>query len=110
MNGMRLTLRGSHAYCDGLPFSHCGAGDGHRLQPGSYPLRAEFSTTHGRELPFADGLGLVGAVPESAVILGRVLGRTGPIPCKLTEARLVSLLLQNAELGYGAVLEILPHG
>lgn len=109
MNGMRVTIRGNTVYCNGIQFSHCGAGHGHSLQPGSYPLRAEFSTEHGRELPFADGVGLVGAVPESAVVLGRVLSRTGPVPCKATEARLVSQLLRNAEMGYGAILEIL-HG
>ena len=95
---MKLSIEAGALYVDQLFFCYAGAGhERNALQPGRYPVATQFSHAHGQELPNAAGLGWIGpcidrAAAECDVILGRVRGSDGLLPCSAHVGRLLALL------------------
>lgn len=109
---MKLLIRGNSLFADNLMFCHAGANHARRdqFQSGSYEVTARYSHEHKRDVPYADGLGWVGADPACAVVLGRVVdGNSQVLPCLVTETRLIGLLERLEEQGKRCLLEI-SHG
>lgn len=90
---MKVSIESGMVFVGNLYFSDCEATGGREnVQPGRYPLTAQYSETHGRELPHADGFGWLGADAQCDFILGRVRGKHGLIPCQATVQRLLNLI------------------
>ena len=105
---MKLVIQGNRLYADNLRFCHCEVKeDGNGIKPFSGTVEARFSHHHGRELPIADGLGWLGAAPECAVRVGRVVRSDGSVmPCSVTEARILGMANYAVEQGKRITLEI----
>jgi len=104
---MKLTIQGNRLYVDNLMFSHCEVKDGHRDKSFSGEAEPRYSHAHGTELVHIDGLGWMGAAPECAIRVGRVVRSDGEIiPCQLTEARLIGMANYATEQGKRITLEI----
>lgn len=104
---MKLLIDGNKLYTDSLFFSHVEVGDGVGSELRDCAIEPRYSHAAGRELLHADGLGWVGAAPECAIRVGRVVRGDGSVlPCKLTEARLRSLVYAIEDRGVKASLEM----
>ena len=104
---MKLTIQGNRLYLDNLMFSHVEIRDGHGDKPFFREVEPRYAHAAGRELLHVDGFGWMGAAPECAIRVGRVVGSNGSVmPCSLTESRLVSVANYATELGKQIVLEI----
>lgn len=105
---MKLLITNGTLYADGLFYCYAGVPNGRNdLQPGRYPVTAQFSHAHGQDLPNAVGLGWIGpAVRRDAdqcdIVLGRVRGGDGVLPCASHVSRLLALL-ETAESRGSAV-------
>ena len=91
---MKLTLAGRSLYADGLFFCYAEPSDGRTdLRLGRYPVSAQFSHSHGRELPLVQGIGWVGDDPAACdLILGRVRSSDALLPCGAHVKRLLAML------------------
>ena len=104
---MKLVIQGNRLYADNYILSHCEVEDGHRDKSFSGTAEPRYSHAVGRELLHVDGLGWLGAAPECAIRVGRVVRSGGEvIPCQLTEARLIGLANYATEQGKRITLEI----
>ena len=104
---MKLSIQGNRLYADNYILSHCEVEDGHRDKSFSGTAEPRYSHAVGRELLHVDGLGWMGAAPECAIRVGRVVTGDGSvIPCQLTEARLMGMANYATEQGKRITLEI----
>lgn len=104
---MKLSIQGNCLYVDNLMFSHCEVKDGHGDKSFSCEVEPRYAHGLGRELLHADGLGWMGADPQCAIRVGRVVRSDGEvIPCQLTEARLIGMANFVTEQGKRITLEI----
>ena len=105
---MKLTIQGNRLYADNYILSHCEVEDGHRDKSFSGTAEPRYSHAVGRELLHVDGLGWMGAAPECAIRVGRVVTGNGSVmACQLTEARLMGMVSFNEEKGGKTTLEII---
>lgn len=105
---MKLSIQGNRLYVDNLMFSHCEVKNGHGDKPFSGEVSTAYSHYHSRNLPKVDGLGWVGAAPECAIRVGRVVTGDGSVmPCSVTEARILCMVAFNEEKGGKTTLEII---
>jgi hypothetical protein len=104
---MKLSIQGNRLYADNYILSHVELDDGHRNQSFSGTAEPRYSHAAGRELLHIDGLGWMGAAPECAIRVGRVVTGDGSVmPCQLTEARLLGMANYATEQGKKITLEI----
>lgn len=104
---MKLSIQGNRAYLDNLMFSHAEVKDGHGNKHFSGEAEPRFSHHHARELLHVDGLGWLGAAPECAIHVGRVVRSDGSVmPCSVTEARILDMANYAVEQGKRITLEI----
>lgn len=105
---MKLCVPNGVMYADNLFFCFVEAGNGRtHLQHGSYPIRAQFSHAHSRDLPNAAGLGWVGDAPDSCdIVVGRVRTADALLPCSGRVGRLLALLEAAESRGASATLVI----
>lgn len=104
---MRLTIQGNRLYCDNLMFSHCEVKDGHGDKSFSGEVDPRYAHSVGRELLHVDGLGWLGADPQCAIRVGRVVRSDGSVmPCSVTEARILGMANYAVEQGKRITLEI----
>jgi len=105
---VKLTISNGTLYADGLFYCYVEASNGRdNLQPGRYTVTTQFSHSHGQELPNAAGLGWIGPAisidaGECDIILGRVRGSDGVLPCASHVGRLLAIL-ETAEARGSAV-------
>ena len=72
-----------------------------------FALAPRYAHSMGRELLHVDGLGWLGAAPECAIRVGRVVRSDGSVmPCSATEARLMGVANWTVEQGKRITLEI----
>lgn len=111
---MKLTIEAGTLYADNIFFSYAGAGNGRdSIQPGRYPVTTQFSHAHGQELPNAAGLGWIGpAISRDAgecdIVLGRVRGGDGVLPCASHVSRLLAILETAESRGSAVELVVMP--
>lgn len=104
---MKLSIQGNRLYVDNLMFSHAEIRDGHRDKSFTGEVEPRYAHAVGRELLHVDGLGWLGAAPECAIRVGRVVTGDGEVmPCLVTESRLMGMANYHAELGKRITLEI----
>ena len=104
---MKLSIQGNRLYVDNLMFSHAEIRDGHRDKSFTGEVEPRYPHSMGRELLHVDGLGWVGAAPECAIRVGRVVKSDGGVlPCRVTEARLMGVANFITEQGKRITLEI----
>ena len=104
---MKLVIQGNRLYADNLMFSHAEIRDGHRDKSFTGEVEPRYAHAVGRELLHVDGLGWLGAAPECAIRVGRVVTSDGEvIPCQLTEVRLIGMANYATEQGKRVTLEI----
>ena len=104
---MKLVIQGNRLYADNYILSHCEVEDGHRDKSFSGTAEPRYSHVVGRELLHVDGLGWMGAAPECAIRVGRVVTSDGSVmACQLTEARLMGMANYATEQGKKITLEI----
>lgn len=104
---MKLVVQGNRLYVDGLLFSHCEVKDGHGYKSFSGTAEPRYAHSMGRELLHVDGLGWLGAAPECAIRVGRVVRSDGSVmSCVVTEALLIGLANWTADQGKRITLEI----
>ena len=104
---MKLVIQGNRLYADNYILSHCEVEDGHRDKSFSGTAEPRYSHAVGRELLHVDGLGWLGADPQCAIRVGRVVRSDGSVmPCSVTEARLMGVANWTAEQGKRITLEI----
>ena len=95
---MKITVQGHRLYVDGLLFSHGEVKDGYGDKSFSGEVEPRYAHSVGRELLHVDGLGWLGAAPECAIRVGRVVRSDGSVmPCSATEARLMGVANWTAE-------------
>ena len=105
---MKLSIQGNRLYVDNLMFSHAEIRDGHRDKSFTGEVEPRYAHSMGRELLHVDGLGWLGAAPECAIRVGRVVTSDGSVmPCQLTEARLMGMVSFNEEKGGKTTREII---
>lgn len=104
---MKLTIQGNRLYADNYILSHCEVKDGNGNESFSGTAEPRYSHVVGRELLHVDGLGWMGAAPECAIRVGRVVTGDGSVmPCQLTEARILDMANYAVEQGKRITLEI----
>ena len=104
---MKITVQGNRLYVDNLMFSHCEVKDGHGDKPFSGTAEPRYAHSMGRELLHVDGLGWLGAAPECAIRVGRVVRSDGSVmPCSVTEVRILGMANYAVEQGKRITLEI----
>lgn len=104
---MKLTIQGNRLYADNYILSHCEVKDGHRDKSFSGEVEPRYAHSVGRELLHVDGLGWLGAAPECAIHVGRVVRSDGSVmPCSVTEARILGMANYAVEQGKRITLEI----
>lgn len=95
---MMLLLDNRTLYADGLFFCYTEVSNGRdALQPGRYPVEAQYSHAHGQDLPRAAGLGWIGPAsdrngPQCDLVLGRVRAGDALLPCPTHVGRLLAML------------------
>lgn len=93
----------NHNFC----FVEKGSGNGRAsLEPGTRAVRTQFSHTHDRVLPVADGHGWLGADAGCDIVLGRVRGRNGLIPSRSALDGLLAKIEAAEDNGSKVVLEV----
>lgn len=104
---MKLHIDGNLLYCNGLTFCRVEAGNGRANIPlGVSEVDVRTATEHGTiPMAFADGHGWIGGLLGCDIILGRVMGHYGLLPCISTQRRLVGLCEAAAESGERVTLE-----
>lgn len=111
---MQLLLENGEVFINHLHFCYARPGNGRtNLQPGRYSVTAQFSHAHSRHLANVEGLGWAGAWDDDGlecdIVLGRVLGHDGVIPCTDVLQRLLRLLEVAEDRGEAVTLEV-RHG
>ena len=98
---MKLHIENGIMYAGGIMFCRVEAGNGRADIPlGSSEVEVFTATEHG-SIPMAraDGHGWIGGLAGADIVMGRVVGRNGLIPCLSTQKRLVSLCESAADVG-----------
>lgn len=104
---MKLSIHGNRLYADNYILSHCEVEDGHRDKSFTGEVEPRYAHAVGRELLHVDGLGWLGAAPECAIRVGRVVRSDGSVmPCSVTEARILGMANYAVEQGKRITLEI----
>lgn len=104
---MNLLLTEGNLYLDQQFFCYAEAGHGRtHLPPGRYPVRPQYDAASGYDLPYAAGLGTLGAEPGSGIVLGRVRGQHVLLPCALAVGRLLSRVESALAAGQDVMLEV----
>lgn len=104
---MKLSIQGNRLYVDNLMFSHCEVKDGYGDKSFSGEAEPRYAHSMGRELLHVDGLGWLGADPQCAIRVGRVVRSDGEVmPCVVTEARILGMANYATEQGKKITLEI----
>ena len=105
---MKLQIEGEILYAGGLMFCRVEAGNGRTSIPfGLSEVEVRTAAEHGDvPLAYADGHGWMGGSPGMDIIVGRVVGRNGVLPCKFTETRLVRLVESAADRGERVTMEV----
>ena len=104
---MKLRVADNHLYADNLIFSMAEVVNASPTL--SAPVEIRFSHHHGEDRVFAEGLGWVGAAKDDAIVVGRVRGGDGLIPCRVTETRLIGMVERAQDDGRSVRLEV-SHG
>jgi len=104
---VKVGIENGRMYLNNTHFCLVEAGNGRDcILSGSYELSSQFSHSHGRVLPKADGAGWIGADAGCDIILGGVRGRTCIIPNpSFVDALLVKLEVAEG-LGKYVLLEV----
>ena len=106
---MKVGIENGRMYLNNTHFCLVEAGNGRDcILSGSYELSSQFSHSHGRVLPKADGAGWIGAAAGCDIILGGVRGRGGLVPSKSFVESLLARIEVEEGLGRTPILEILP--
>lgn len=111
---MKLLLDNGTLYADGIFFCYTEAGNGREtLQPGRYPVEAQYSHAHGQDLPRAAGLGWIGpanntSAPQCNLVLGRVRKGDALLPCSAYVGRLLAMLETAESFGKFTELVVAP--
>ena len=104
---MRLTIENGALYVNNHFTCYAGVQHGSpSLQPGKYAVTPQYSHAHGKDLPYAIGLGYIGADAECHIILGRVLAKHGCIPCPSSLAQVMAKIEVAEDDGKEITLEI----
>jgi hypothetical protein len=110
---MNLSIQHGIFYVDNLHFCYARQGNGRSDIPvGRYPVSTQYSEAHGQELPRADGLGWIGPAisrdaDECDIVLGRVHGGDGLIPCTTHVGRLLAMLAASENRGAAVELVVI---
>jgi len=107
---MKLALQSGRLYADGLLFCYAKPRNGRSLLPqGGYDVEVRTATEHGSiPMAYADDFGWLGGLMGCDLVVGRVTGKTGPLPCLSTSGRLVSMVEEAYDRGERVHLEIQP--
>lgn len=102
---MKLALKDGALYADNLFFSYCEVTNGSdSIQPGRYAVETRYSHHHRQDLPHVESVGWIGPADSRndapcAIVLGRIRGRNGVIPCPSFIVRLIAMLEAADERG-----------
>ena len=105
---MKLHIDSGILYRDGLVFCRVEAGNGRsRIPLGVSQVEVRTATEHGSiPMAWADGHGWLGGLSGCDIVLGRVVGRHGLIPCLNTQRSLAGLVERTADFGERVTLEV----
>lgn len=105
---MKLHIENSVMYCNGLMFCRAEAGNGRSSIPdGVSKVEVLTATEHGTvPMAYAEHHGWVGGLSGCDIVVGRVMGRNGILPCLSTQKRLVSLCESAADRGEQVTVEV----
>ena len=104
---MNLKIEDGILYTDNIRLCLVGVGNGRPTLPtGHFEVTTQYATVHGKVLPYAIGLGWIGASYECDCVLGSVLGRNGVLPSQGALGRLLALLEVAEGRGETVMLEV----
>lgn len=105
---MKLRIENGIMYARGLRFCRVEAGNGRTDIPlGSSEVEVFTATEHGSvPMARADHHGWIGGVSGADIVVGRVMGRNGLLPCPSTQKHLVTLCESAADVGERVTLEV----
>lgn len=104
---MRMLIQNGSLYINNHYTCHArGPHGSSHLQPGTYAVTAQFSHAHGKDLPYAIGLGFLGADDQCDVVLGRVLASNGVTPCASSVAQVMVKIELAEDDGKEILLEV----
>ena len=107
---MRLRVENGVMYADNYIFCRVEAGNGRASIPlGVSEVEVRTATEHGTiPLPYADGHGWIGGLSGADIVVGRVVGANGLIPCLSTARKLVALCERAEDIGERVTLSVEP--
>lgn len=109
---MKLLITNGVLYADNLHLCYARPGNGRDdLPAGRHQVATSYSHIHGQDLPIVVNLGWFGPAndrhaPECDILLGRVLGSDGLLPCPAHVGRLLAMLETAEDRGEKVTLEI----
>lgn len=108
MAAMKLHIDNGLMYCDGLLFCRVEAGNGRsRIPLGVSGVEVRTATEHGGvPMAWTDSHGWIGGLAGCDIVVGRVLGRNGVIPCLSFQHRITSLVERATDNGRRVTLEV----
>lgn len=105
---MKLHIENGVIYRNGLMFCRAEAGNGRSRIPGGVSkVEVLTATEHGTvPMAYAEHHGWLGGLSGCDIVVGRVVGRNGLIPCLSTQKHLVELCELAADIGEQVILEV----
>lgn len=105
---MKLSIDSGIMYSNGLMFCRVEAGNGGTSIPlGVSEVDVCTATVHGSvPMPYSEEHGWIGGLAGCDIVVGRITGRNGLIPCLDTQKRLVSLCERTLDRGERVTLEV----
>ena len=105
---MKLHIENGIMYAGGFIFCRVEAGNGRANIPlGSSEVEVQTATEHGSvPMALSDGHGWIGGLAGADIVVGRVVGRNGLVPCLSTQKRLVALCESSADRGERVTLTV----
>ena len=110
---MNLLITNGTLYVDNFFLCYCEAGNGRDSLPvGRFPLETRYSHAHGEDLPHVEHVGWIGpssrADVSCDVVLGRVRGSDGTLPCRSFVGRILAMLAVAEDDGKSSAVVIEP--
>ena len=107
---MKLLVGNGLMYAGNVMFCRVEAGNGRAGIPiGVSEVEVRTATEHGTvPMPHADEHGWIGGLSGADIVVGRVMGKHGLVPCLSTQKRLVALCESAADNGERVTLEVTP--
>ena len=107
---MKFRIARNMLYADNQIFCRVEAKHGRAGVPlGVSEIEVRTATEHGSvPMVYADKHGWIGGLSGADIIIGRVVGKHGVVPCLSTQERLVALCESAADNGERVTLEVTP--